>query len=68
MKKLLLASTALVMSAGVASAQVALSGDARMGITYDNSRDAKLQFSSRARVTFTLSGETDTGMAFGASF
>lgn len=68
MKKLLLASTALVLSAGVASAQVALSGDARMGITHDSARDAKLQFTSRARVTFTMSGETDGGLAFGASF
>ena len=66
MKKLLLASTALVLSAGVASAQgVSLSGDARMGLVYDGS---DVQMTSRARVTFTLSGETDTGLAFGASF
>ena len=66
MKKLLLASTALVLSAGVASAQgVSLSGDARMGLIYDGT---DVQMTSRARVTFTLSGETDTGLAFGASF
>ena len=65
MKKLLLASTALVMSAGVAAADVALSGDARMGLIYDGS---DVQMTSRARVTFTLSGETDAGLAFGASF
>ncbi|MCC5991689.1 MAG: porin [Rhodobacteraceae bacterium] len=79
MKKLLLASTALVLSAGVAAADVRLSGDARMGIVYDNgigagaglaqgNNTARLQFTSRARVTFTMSGETDGGMAFGASF
>ena len=65
MKKLLLASTALIMSAGVAAADVALSGDARMGLIYDGN---DVQMTSRARVTFTLSGETDTGLAFGASF
>jgi len=65
MKKLLLASTALVMTAGVAAAEVALSGDARMGFVYDGN---DVMMTSRARVTFTMSGETDGGMAFGASF
>lgn len=69
MKKLLLASTALVMSAGVAAADVTLSGDAWMGLGYSNApANNKIQMISRARVTFTMSGETDTGMAFGASF
>ncbi|MCC5961225.1 MAG: porin [Rhodobacteraceae bacterium] len=75
MKKLLLASTALVMTAGAAAAQVNMSGSARMGIAYDNragdnnaaANSAKLQFTSRIRVNFTMSGETDTGLAFGAS-
>ena len=66
MKKLLLASTALVMSAGVAAADVSLSGDGWMGVERDNSNDFNLI--SRARVTFTLSGETDTGLGFGGSF
>ncbi|MCC5965672.1 MAG: porin [Natronohydrobacter sp.] len=66
MKKLLLASTALVLSAGVASAQgVALSGDGRMGLVYDGDN---VSLNSRARVIFTLSGETDGGLAFGGSF
>ena len=68
MKKLLLASTAVVMSAGVAAADVALSGDAWMGIGYNNNAAQKYMMISRARVTFTLSGETDGGMAFGGSF
>jgi len=69
MKKLLLATTALTLSAGVAAADVALSGDARMGLTHVNTLAAnKTAFTSRARVTFTLSGETDSGMAFGGSF
>ena len=65
MKKVLFATSALVLSAGFASAEVTLSGDGRMGIVYDGN-DA--QFSSRARVRFNLSGESDAGLSFGASF
>lgn len=64
MKKLLLATTALTLSAGVAAADVALSGNARMGVVYDGD---DFGFNSRLRVQFTLSGETDTGLAFGGS-
>ncbi len=65
MKKVLFATTALVLSAGVAAADVSLSGDARMGIVNDGTLST---FSSRARVTFTMSGATDDGLSFGASF
>ena len=65
MKKVLFATTALVLSAGFASAEVAVSGDGRMGVIYDGN-DA--QFSSRARVKFTLTGESDAGLSFGGSF
>ncbi|MGY6548047.1 MAG: porin [Roseinatronobacter sp.] len=65
MKKLLLASTVMVMSAGVAAAEVTLSGTGRMGLVYDGD---DVRFNSRARVIFTLSGETDTGLAFGGTF
>lgn len=65
MKKVLFATTALVLSAGFASAEVAVSGDGRMGVIYDGD-DA--QFSSRARVKFTLTGESDAGLSFGGSF
>jgi outer membrane protein OmpU len=64
MKKVLLATSALVMFAGAASAEVAVSGTARMGVVYDGT-DAF--FSSRFRVIFTASGETDGGLSFGAS-
>jgi len=67
MKKVLFATTALVMTAGVAAAEVTLSGDARMGITSNNSLN-EFAFTSRARVTFTMSGTTDGGLEFGASF
>ncbi len=65
----LLTTTALALSAGVAAADVTLSGDARMGITYNSALTTnKAAFVSRARVTFTLTGETDGGLAFGGSF
>jgi outer membrane protein OmpU len=76
MKTTLLASTALVLSAGVASAagfemvdtghdhSVVVGGDARMGIIHDGD---DLDFTSRIRISFTASGETDGGMGFGGS-
>ena len=67
MKKILLASTALVLSAGIAAAEVKVSGDGRMGVTYDNRAANKTSFTSRVRVAFTLSGQTDGGLAFGGS-
>lgn len=66
MKKLLLATTMIVGTAGFAAAEVSLSGDARMGITKSETSDAV--FSNRARVKFSMSGETDNGLSFGASF
>ncbi|MFV0302358.1 MAG: porin [Paracoccus sp. (in: a-proteobacteria)] len=65
MKKVLLATTALALTTGVAAAEITLSGDARMGLVYDGN-DA--QFGSRARIRFTATGETDGGLSFGASF
>jgi outer membrane protein OmpU len=64
MKKFLLASTMLVAGAGVAAADVAVSGSGRMGVVYDGN-DAV--FSSRIRISFAASGETDGGLSFGAS-
>lgn len=73
MKKVLLASTALVLSAGVAAADVTVSGDGRMGILYSEAgyanaitgADKDYSFTSRIRIKFTASGETDGGLAFG---
>lgn len=68
MKNLLLASTVLVGTAGFAFAEVTVSGDARMGVTYDDAKiDNELAFDSRARVVFTMAGETDGGLTFGAT-
>lgn len=75
MKKILLATTVLAATTGFAAAEVTLSGDARMGIisNFDVAAtplvdESDLAFTSRARVKFTLSGSTDGGLEFGASF
>lgn len=77
MKTVLFATTALVAFAGAAAAEVAVSGDARIGLRYDSdelyvnglgdfaTRDT-WNVVSRARVHFTMTGETDSGLAFGA--
>lgn len=65
MKKVLLASAALVMSAGVAAADVSVGGDGRMGILDPFTGD--LEFSSRIRISFTASGTSDSGLTFGGS-
>ncbi len=65
MKNVLLASTALVAFTGAAVADVALSGRAEMGVFDGGSGDA--EFFTDIDVTFTMSGETDGGLTFGAS-
>lgn len=65
MKKILLATSILAATTGYAAAEVALSGDGRLGIVYDGN---DVQFHSRARVKFSLSAESDNGLSFGASF
>ena len=67
MKKVLLASTVLAMSASVAAAEVAVSGSARMGVAYNSEATNEIGFTSRVRVAFALSGESDSGLSFGAS-
>ncbi len=64
MKKILLATTLLAASTGFAAAEVAVSGSARMGLIYDGNDTL---FTQRVRVVFSLSGETDGGLTFGAS-
>ena len=64
MKKVLLASTALAMTAGMAAADVSLSGYAEIGVK-DNGEE--IVFHNDFDVKFTLSGETETGLVFGAT-
>jgi outer membrane protein OmpU len=65
MKKILLATTVLAASAGFAAADVSVSGAGRMGIASVAGGDA--MFSSRIRIIFSATGETDGGLTFGAS-
>ena len=58
MKKVLLASTALALTAGMAAADVSLSGYAEIGVK-DNGDE--VVFHHDFDVKFTLSGETDGG-------
>ncbi|MGR3541643.1 MAG: porin [Hasllibacter sp.] len=90
MQKILLASTALVLSAGFAAAEVTVGGDGRMGVVYTEGGDLLIDpgldgiigtaddivitpagneysFSSRIRISFSASGETDGGLQFGGS-
>lgn len=66
MKKILLATTMLAGTAGFAAAEVTVSGYAEMGVvggdTYSTS-----QFWQDIEVTFSMSGETDGGLSFGAA-
>jgi outer membrane protein OmpU len=65
MKKILLATTALVGFAGVAAAEVNLSGYAEIGI-YDP-EGGETQFHSDIDVKFSLSAASDSGLEFGAT-
>ena len=65
MKKVLFATTALVAFAGAAAADVAVSGSAELGINDNGNGDT--QYFQDIEVTFGMSGETDSGLSFGAS-
>ncbi len=70
MKKVLLATTALVLTAGVASAEVSLSGSAGMGLQYNGgattgtSKTTELSYVS---LSFGGTVETDGGLTLSAS-
>ncbi len=64
MKKVLLATSALALVASAAAAEVSVSGTARMGILQIGSGTAATTY--RTRINFSLSGETDGGLTFGA--
>ncbi|MGC1427812.1 MAG: porin, partial [Albidovulum sp.] len=65
MKKLLLASTAIVGLAGAAAAEVSLSGYAEIGISGGDG--VETQFHNDIDVKFSLSGASDNGLEFGAT-
>jgi outer membrane protein OmpU len=65
MKKVLLATTALTLSAGFASAEVVMSGTGGAGVFGDKGAD--LSVYSGVDLGFALTGSSDTGMEFSAS-
>ena len=75
MKKVLFATTALIATAGVAAADVTLSGSAEMGVFGGDTITSRTgavtavntQFMQDIDVTFTMSGTTDAGLAFGTA-
>lgn len=75
MKQILLATTALVMTAGVAAAEISFSGYAEMGVV-GGGDDAgsrgghvggETEFHNDFDLKVTATSETDTGLAFGVS-
>ncbi len=65
MKKILIATTALVATAGFAQADVTVSGSAIAGLQYNSEGTDKVILLSKANVAFDASGETDGGLTFG---
>ncbi|MCO8144823.1 porin [Rhodovulum tesquicola] len=71
MKKVLFATTALVASAGIASADITFSGTAEMGIVgggadnFGNAAGGETQFHNSTTLSFSASTETDMGITVG---
>lgn len=69
MKKILLATTMLASTVGVAAAEVTISGYGRFGADYADNRlagEADTIISSRLRFNIDATTETDSGVTFGA--
>ena len=81
MKKILFATTALIATAGMAAAEVRLSGYGRFGLDYNDANDGRridtdgngvvdtvlssTSITSRMRIQFDMSTESDSGVEFG---
>ncbi|MGR3622059.1 porin [Pseudophaeobacter sp.] len=84
MKKVLFATTALIATAGMAAADVTMSGYGRFGLDYNSSNDTNLvdsdgdgvgdiatsstNITSRLRLQFDMTTETDGGVGFNARY
>jgi len=66
MRKLLIASTALVATAGMAAADISMSGYAEIGMR-DAGGATGMEMHSDMDIGFKLSGASDNGLTFGAS-
>lgn len=71
MKKVLFATTALIATAGMAAAEVKISGYGRFGLDWNEANDrdvngrSETNITSRFRLTFDASTETDGGVTVG---
>jgi outer membrane protein OmpU len=68
MKKVLFATTALMLTGGMAMAEVTIGGNARFGLLYqetDRDTDTETTVSYRLRFNIDASKETDSGVTFG---
>lgn len=74
MKKVLFATTALIATASMAAAEVKISGYGRFGLDYNDANDPTINgrsettITSRLRLQFDMSTETDGGVTLGARF
>ena len=74
MKKILIATTALVGTASIAAAELNVTGSARVGVVYAegntnaNGEEAETRIEQRMRVNFTGIAETDAGVKLEARF
>ena len=65
MKKILLSTTLLVATAGVAAAEVTLSGSGRFGLDYSENRAVETQLNYRLRINVNAKFEADNGVTYG---
>jgi outer membrane protein OmpU len=73
MKKVLFATTALIATASMAAADVRISGYGRFGLDYNSANErvagvSETNITSRLRLQFDMSTETDAGVGFNARF
>ncbi|MEP1329174.1 porin [Pseudophaeobacter sp.] len=73
MKKVLFATTALIATAGMAAAEVSMSGYGRFGLDYNSANDtvvgrSETNITSRLRLQFDMSTEADNGVGFNARY
>jgi outer membrane protein OmpU len=71
MKKVLFATTALIATAGMAAAEVSMSGYGRFGLDYNSANErvagvSETNITSRLRLQIDMSTETDSGIGFNA--
>lgn len=66
MKKILFATTALVATAGMAAADITLSGYGRFGIQYNDNDPEEFRVDQRLRLIITGTAESDNGISFTA--